>query len=262
MSMEPFDADRRINSMKRLLTPLLFLVLLLAACGDSTSEVGTGSSADEPTAGVDDGDNTVDAPADDEAPIPVEPDGGIGDGAEPLPDVEANEQVITDDAPVDPKVVSPTEVVINPADDSELWVRFIGGDPNCTAATVTVLTETPEQIGLELLVGITSDALARSCLAGEFNLRVDVALNESATGKQISWSQPSNDEPQLVTPDLSTADFVGMTAEDAHALADENLLVWRDVRIDDEAFMVTEDYNPGRVNFEIDDGRITTATLG
>jgi len=159
--------------MKRLLTSTIALVFVLAACGDSTSEVGTGSDA---------------GPSVGEEPNPVEADGGIGDGVEPLP-VDLDEHIITDNEIVDPKVTTPTEVVVNPDNDAELWVRFEGGDPNCTAASVIVLTETPEIIDVELLVGITTDALSRSCLADTFSLRVDVPLNESAVGKEISWSQ-------------------------------------------------------------------------
>ena len=253
--------------MKRLFTPLLFLILIAAACGDSTTEVGTGSPDDTPAVTEPDGDSTVGQSADD-APIPVEPDGGIGDGAGPIPEeppvaVPANEEVVTDDEPVDGKVMTPREVVVNPDDDTELWVRFVGGDVNCTAAYVTVLSETPETVNVELVVGITSDALVRSCLAGEFNLRVEVPLNETAVGKSIFWTlADANDEAPLVTPDLSTDDFVGLSEDEAAAVADENLLTWRVTRVDDESFAVTEDHRPDRLNFEIDDGIVSVVTLG
>lgn len=241
--------------MKRLLTPLLFTVLVLAACGDNTSEVGTGSTAD--------------------GPVPVEPDSGNGDdGAEPLPEEELpdtlpdsdpiDEEVITDNEPVDGKVTNPTDVVINPDNPSELWVRFVGGAAPCTAANVTVFTETPDTVEVELVVGITSDALLKSCVAGEFNLRVDVPLNEPATGKNISWvkAAPVGDEPVLVTPDLTTDDFIGLTEDEATAIADENMMDWRTVRVDDEFFAVTQDFRSDRLNFELDDGVITVVTLG
>ena len=141
-------------------------------------------------------------------------------------------------------------------------VRFVGGDPNCTAASATLLTETPDALAIELLVGITQDALARSCMAGEFNLRVDVALNESGEGKSISWVPPAADEAPVVTPDLSTDDFIGLTEEEAAAIAEENIIPWRIGRIDGDSFPLTEDFNPGRLTFQIDDGIITSATLG
>ncbi len=269
--MEPSEAAGRVITMKRMRTPRMLLsvlaviVLILAACGDDETPVSTGSDSGDAVA------DTPGSPADgedgaaDEEPIPVEPDEGIGDGAEPLPDTPppSNETVITDTDMVDPKLTAPYEVVVNPDDPTVLWVRFIGGDPNCTAAEAILLTETPDEVNVELQVGITQDALSRSCLAGEFNLRVDVPLNESAEGKRISWAQPTGgDEPQLVTPDLTVDDFVGIPQAEAEALADENIIPWRIGRIDGEFFALTEDYNPGRLTFEIDDGIVTAAVLG
>ena len=258
--------------MTRTPTPRLLVALLLAfglvaaACGGDETPVTTGSDAGDAVS--DEAGNPVDG-ADgetDDGAIPVEPDGGIGDGAEPLPEPSevdpSNETVITDRDIVDPQLTSPYEVVASPDDPTVLWVRFIGGDPNCTAADVIVLTETPDEVSVELLVGITQDALTRSCLAGEFNLRVDVPLNESAEGKRISWAQPTGDDPQLVTPDLTVDDFVGLSEADAEALADQNMIPWRIGRIDGEFFALTEDYNPGRLTFEIDDGVVTSAVLG
>ncbi len=267
----------------------LIFVLILAACG-STTEVGT-SSGDVPEvadntesenaeADITDSDITDSDSADSD---PVEPpasslplaDDEVADDEEPLPPVDdevANgedqpvttndEHIITNDAIVDPQVTTPTELLLNPDNDTELWVRFTGGDPNCTAASATVLTETPEAVQVELLVGITEDALARSCMAGEFDLRVNVALNESGAGKSLAAVQAATDEAPLVTPELSTDDFVGLTQADAEALADENILIWRTVRIDDQQFAVTRDFNPGRLNFEVDDGIVTKVTLG
>ena len=219
--------------MKRILPPLVFVVLLLAACGEDVNEVGTasGDGVDEP------------------ASIRDESAGG-------------DDTVITDIDIVDPQVTTPSEVVVNPDNPMELWVRWVGGDPNCTAAEAILLTETPEQINIELTTGITQDALARSCVADEFNLRVEVALNEPATGKSIAWTQAAGDEAPLVTPDLSTDDFLGLTEDEVAAIADENLIQWRIVAVDGEFFAVTEDFSPGRLNVELEDGVVTAASLG
>ena len=240
--------------MTRLRTPLVFLALIAAACG-STTEVGT-------TAQPPEGEEvSVEVPAsepDDEGEEPVsEPD----DEGE-RKDVGVEDTVITNDVMVDPQVTTPSELVLNPEDDTELWVRFIGSDPNCTAAAVTILTEDPGAVQVELLVGITEDALSRSCQAGEFALRVEVPLSEPATGKSIVAVQAETDQPLLVTPDVSTDAFRSLTEAEAAALADELALDWRVVRIDDEFFAVTEDYRPSRLNFEIEDGIVTKVTLG
>lgn len=233
-------------------------MLALAACGSDRGEVSTAEPGDEP--------------------IPVDADGGIGDGAEPLPvddsvdlPVDGEQPIAFGDvtiipntpAPVSESIAAPSAVTPNPDNDQELWVDFIGGDPNCTAARVDVLVETPDKIGVELAVGLTKDALSRSCMAGEFPLRVVVPMNEPVGDKQISWSQPATDDaPQMVTPDLTTDDFVGLTEADALAIVEPQLIEYRITRVDDEFFAGTDDYNPGRLNFEIDDGIITSATLG
>ena len=264
----------RTRGMKRLLNPLVFMflsVFALAACG-STSEVGTASGdaegngvpvedvVEEPAEDSDEG--AVDESEGDE-PLPVEADGDIGDDAEPLPLIDpAEEQVITNDVMVSPALVTPTELVLNPEDDTELWVRFIGGDPNCTAASAILLTETPDLVEVELQVGITEDALSRSCVADEFALRVELQLSESATGKTLGALQAADAEPPLVTPDVSTDEFIGLTEAEAAELADESGLVWRTVRVDGESFAVTQDLVPSRLNFEIDEGVITAVTLG
>ena len=285
-----------MNRRRSLVTALfLALTLVLAACGDDGSEVtaGSGSSEGAPT------DDGVEGPEPDVAvdptplPTPVEPEPDASSPPEPEPnepvdptplptpvEPEPNEpvdptplpvpvepspveeDVITDFAPVNGQITVPDSVVLNPSDPTELWIRFIGGDIGCTAATATLLTETPEEIAFELVVGITSDALARSCRAGEFNLRIDLALNEDGTGKRISWTQPAGERPQLVTPDLAVTDFVGLSQDEATAIADENLVPWRIGRIDDDALALTEDFNPGRLTFEIDDGVVTSASLG
>ena len=68
--------------------------------------------------------------------------------------------------------------------------------------------------------------------------------------------QPGPTDPA----DAST--YVGLTKRAAIARADAAGVPWRVTREDDEEFAVTQDYNPERVNFEIDDGRVTSATFG
>ena len=127
-----------------------------------------------------------------------------------------------------------------------------------------MITETPDAVVVELVVGITDDALARSCVAGEFDLRVGVQLVEPLGDRFVDWTDPApgDEEPILVTPDLSTDDFLGLTVAEAQEIAEMNVLDWRVTRDGDEFFAVTEDYRPERLNFELDDGVITRVTLG
>ncbi len=62
--------------------------------------------------------------------------------------------------------------------------------------------------------------------------------------------------------EADAAAYVGLTKKAAIAKADAAGTPWRIVREDDESFIVTLDYEPERLNFEIDDGTITKSTLG
>jgi major membrane immunogen (membrane-anchored lipoprotein) len=64
------------------------------------------------------------------------------------------------------------------------------------------------------------------------------------------------------TPDSGADAYVGLTKQAAIARADAAGTPWRITREDDESFMVTQDYEPDRLNFEIDDGKVTRATYG
>ena len=242
------------RSIARSIAPLLIaLALALAACGDDPS-VPVSAGADDAT-----------PPADGETPSDTVVD--LPDDVEERP--EEDDAMLDTEIPNTPEPVSgvltdPVEVVADPVDDRLIFARFVGGDPNCTAARLDVLSETPETVVVELVVGITDDALTRSCVAGEFDLRVGVQLSEPLGDRAVDWSSPASGDgdPVLVTPDLSTADFVGLPIAEAQELADANLLEWRITREDEEFFAVTADYKPGRLNLELDDGVVSRVTLG
>lgn len=65
-----------------------------------------------------------------------------------------------------------------------------------------------------------------------------------------------------VEPAFNSADYVGRSQASATTLATSLGLVVRVTRIDDEYFPGTDDYRLDRVNFEIDNGVVTKATLG
>lgn len=56
--------------------------------------------------------------------------------------------------------------------------------------------------------------------------------------------------------------YVGLSKKAAIAKAEADDRPWRIGREDDEQFMLTQDFVENRVTFEIDDGKVTKATLG
>lgn len=57
-------------------------------------------------------------------------------------------------------------------------------------------------------------------------------------------------------------EFVGLSKDDAIAKAEDEDLTWRILREDDEEFPATMDFRTDRVNFAIDDGKVTEANFG
>ena len=72
----------------------------------------------------------------------------------------------------------------------------------------------------------------------------------------------SSGSKQSSTSDTSAKSYVGLTKKEAIAKAEASDTPWRITREDDESFMVTQDFVENRVNFEIDDGKVTKATNG
>jgi hypothetical protein len=60
----------------------------------------------------------------------------------------------------------------------------------------------------------------------------------------------------------SARSWVGLTKKEAIAEAEAEDRAWRILREDDESFLATQDYVPSRINFEIDNGKVTKATYG
>ena len=57
-------------------------------------------------------------------------------------------------------------------------------------------------------------------------------------------------------------DYVGLSEAEARAVAGSRALVVRITRRDDEQFGGTADFRQDRINFEIDNGNVTFASLG
>lgn len=58
------------------------------------------------------------------------------------------------------------------------------------------------------------------------------------------------------------AEFVGLTLEEAEALAEKRELPHRVVMVDGEPRPATKDYRPNRLNFELESGKVVKVTRG
>jgi len=75
-------------------------------------------------------------------------------------------------------------------------------------------------------------------------------------------STTSSGSKQSSRPETSAQSYVGLTKKEAIAKAKATDTPWRILREDSETFIVTQDFVEHRVNFEIDNGKVTKATNG
>ena len=64
------------------------------------------------------------------------------------------------------------------------------------------------------------------------------------------------------TASANAGDYVGLTKQAAIDKAEAAGHTWRIGREDDQQFPATLDYNPNRLTFEIDNGKVTSAIYG
>ena len=94
-------------------------------------------------------------------------------------------------------------------------------------------------------------------------LLVVALLTVACSDSDDSVSSGNNDKNNSASPGPGKeSDYVGLSKSAAIAKAKADDRPWRISREDDELFMGTLDFNPDRVSFEIDDGKVTTATFG
>jgi hypothetical protein len=107
---------------------------------------------------------------------------------------------------------------------------------------------------VELVVagGLAVGALTLTACGGDDAGRAGSSQDGGKAGDSGSGAQS----------DSSASAYVGLTKKAAITKADAAGTTWRITREDDESFPVTLDYNPERLNFEIDDGKVTQATYG
>jgi len=94
-----------------------------------------------------------------------------------------------------------------------------------------------------------------------------LALTGCGDGSDSSVSAKGNskDNAKETTTSLGPgkeSDYVGLTKSAAIAKAESQGRPWRIRREDGQSFPGTLDYNPERVQFEIDNGKVTKATFG
>ncbi len=85
---------------------------------------------------------------------------------------------------VDPKPHPIDGIDIAESYPEQLMVRFTSGDPDCTAADATA-TATGSTVIVTLRVGITEDAMSRSCVAGDFEQTVSITLDAGLDGREV-----------------------------------------------------------------------------
>jgi hypothetical protein len=81
-------------------------------------------------------------------------------------------------------------------------------------------------------------------------------------GGDDGGSVSSGGSKQSTTSNTSAQSYVGLSKQEAIAKAKTTDSPWRITREDKETFLVTQDFVENRINFEIDNGKVTKATYG
>lgn len=214
---------------------ILLVVLIAAACGTEGGALGDG--------GVDD--PGLERPDDDVSAGPG--DGGDGDASFEWARIDPRLDL------VGAHVGYVEEIVVDPDDDRVLLVRFVGGVEECYGANATLVSQSTDEIVVELEVGNVpfEEGDERVCIDIGIAQEIALTLDQPAGGAALT----------AVQPDAASA-FVGMATSDAIAMADADGRVWRVASEDGESFALTMDYVPTRVNFEIEAGIVTAAWMG
>lgn len=298
----PFASPRAQSrpSRARLLVLAAAVITFSAACG-SGETAGTTAGDDETVTTVsddaddgadeavgDDADGADDGNSDDEIP-PVDEEG-------PTPD-----PVVEDDAGYEPTIAMddltapqahPIDEVVVSDDGLTLGVRYQASTEPCSGARA-VVAEDDTTVTVTLESGLHPDAASMSCIQQIVAYELAVALEAPLGDRDLAFDGAdagSGDDGDDTTSDNGGNDdaandggddgdddqgdgmsddglsapeaFVGLSIDEATALADREGRAWRIARQDDEQFALTEDYSPDRVNFEVDGGTVTVATAG
>jgi hypothetical protein len=113
---------------------------------------------------------------------------------------------------------------------------------------LTVFAEPAHRWAVACVAGVLTAGLV---MAGCNNSGDSVDASHSSTPTTSSSSKPASAES-----------YVGLAKHGAIAKANAAGQPWRIGREDGEQFMLSQDYVADRVTFEIDNGKVTKATLG
>ena len=83
--------------------------------------------------------------------------------------------------------------------------------------------------------------------------------DESAENDSSQVDEPAGEPAD--EPNDDTEQYVGLTEEEALALAEDNNTTARVVERDGESLPVTMDLRPGRLNLVIEDGKVASVTV-
>lgn len=194
---------------------------------------------------------------------PVDPDASTGSGTNE-PDLSGGWM------PLQPRndltseqSTNPEEIVVGPDGDT-LLVRFWSGVEPCFGARVEV-TEAADLIEVHLITGLPPGAEVTTCIAMAVAYEIEVPLRAPVGDRQIlavSFAPAPGvpDEPDGAV--FETDQYLGLTLDEAEALAVVEGRVLRVARLDGESFALTEDFRPSRVNIEVEAGVVVAATGG
>jgi len=165
---------------------------------------------------------------------------------------------------VDPRPVLPEELLVAP-DGRTVLVRFWNGVEPCSGARATV-NETVDRVEVLLETGLNANAATMTCiaLAGAFELAVPLAdpLGDRLLVAVVAGAdEPPADDP-LEGAVFLVDQYLGLTLEDAEALAAVEGRPFRIGRLDDEYYALTEDFIPHRVTVEVEAGVVVGAVGG
>ncbi|RZV41183.1 MAG: hypothetical protein EX269_16710 [Acidimicrobiales bacterium] len=245
------------NFFKPFTALVLVLALATVACG-GTDETNTGAGDDLPT---------TDQPDTD---LPAGDDTGDGtDDSDTSAVIPPSDAVVIGSANIGGEIVDPRpheilSFVIAESYPEQVQITFVAGDVNCLAATATA-SATGQSVIVSLETGITTDALAKSCLAGEFEHTLSIALEEGLDGRDVVLADvPREEGVEATAPPAPPFEetLVGMNEAAAQEGAESFGYTWRVMQRDGEDFVGTTDYSESRINVAITDGVITRAWIG